>query len=236
VLKIFRQVPDVVEGSTTFDRFLREYELVAHLNHPNIARIYDIGVADDHVYLSMEHFPGGDLRARMREKLGARAALGYVRQMAAALGALHEVGVLHRDVKPGNLLLRQDGSVAFIDFGLARQLRLESDITGAGAIFGTPHYMSPEQGHGAPLDERSDLYSLGVVLYEMLTGEKPYVAETPLAVIYLHANGPIPRLPPGLAPLQPLLDGLLAKRREHRPASAAAIVARIDELLQSAAA
>jgi serine/threonine protein kinase len=236
VLKIFRQVPDVVEGSTTFDRFLREYELVAHLRHPNIARIYDIGVADDHVYLSMEYFPGGDLRARMHEKLAPRVALGYVRQMAAALGALHQVGVLHRDVKPGNLLLREDASVAFIDFGLARQLRLESDITGAGAIFGTPHYMSPEQGHGAPLDERSDLYSLGVVLYEMLTGQKPYLAETPLAVIYLHANAPIPRLPTALAPLQGLLDQLLAKRPEHRPASAAAIVARIDELLQSAAA
>ncbi|HET7202030.1 MAG TPA: serine/threonine-protein kinase [Steroidobacteraceae bacterium] len=236
VLKIFRQVPDVVEGSTTFDRFLREYELVAHLRHPNIARIHDIGVADDHVYLSMEYFPGGDLRARMRDRLDPRTALGYVRQMAAALGALHEVGVLHRDVKPGNLLLRGDGSVAFIDFGLARQLRLESDITGAGAIFGTPHYMSPEQGHGAPLDERSDLYSLGVVLYEMLTGDKPFVAETPLAVIYLHANAPIPRLPASLGGLQDLLDGLLAKRPEDRLPSAAAIVARIDALLESAAA
>ena len=236
VLKIFRQVPDVVEGSTTFDRFLREYELVAHLRHPNIARIYDIGVADDHVYLSMEYFPGGDLRARMRDRLEPRTALGYVRQMAGALGALHEVGVLHRDVKPGNLLLRGDGSVAFIDFGLARQLRLESDITGAGAIFGTPHYMSPEQGHGAALDERSDLYSLGVVLYEMLTGDKPFVAEAPLAVIYLHANAPIPRLPVGASALQGLLDGLLAKKPQDRLPSAAAIVARIDALLESVAA
>jgi serine/threonine protein kinase len=236
VLKIFRQVPDVVEGGTTFDRFLREYELVAHLRHPNIARIFDIGVADDHLYLSMEFFPGGDLRSRMRERLDPNQALRYVRQMAAALGALHEVGVLHRDVKPGNLLLRQDGSVAFIDFGLARQLRLESDITGVGTIFGTPHYMSPEQGHGSPLDERSDLYSLGVVLHEMLTGEKPYSAETPLAVIYMHANASIPRLPNSLAHLQPLLDGLLAKKPADRYSSASAIVASIDELLKSAAA
>jgi tRNA A-37 threonylcarbamoyl transferase component Bud32 len=236
VLKIFRQVPDIVEGSTTFDRFLREFDLVAHLRHPNIARIYDIGIADDHLYLAMEFFPGGDLRSRMRERLDPRQALGYVRQMAAALGALHEVGVLHRDVKPGNLLLREDGSAAFIDFGLARQLRLESDITGIGTIFGTPHYMSPEQGHGSPLDERSDLYSLGVVLYEMLTGEKPYIAETPLAVIYLHANSPIPRLPQSLAHLQPLLEGLLAKKPADRYSSAAAIVATIDELLKSAAA
>ena len=236
VLKIFRQVPDVVEGSTTFDRFLREYELVAHLRHPNIARIHDIGVADDHLFLSMEYFPGGDLRSRMRARLAAGEALAYVKQMAAALGALHRIGVLHRDVKPGNLLLREDGTVAFIDFGLARQLRLESDITGVGTIFGTPHYMSPEQGHGVPLDERSDLYSLGVVLYEMLTGEKPYIAETPLAVIFKHANAPIPQLPSSLAELQPLLNGLLAKKPEDRLPSAEAIVTAIDELLARAAA
>lgn len=236
VLKIFRQVPDVVDGNTTFDRFLREYDLVAHLEHPNIARIYDLGVADDHVYLAMEYFPGGDLRSRMREPLPWRTALGYLRQLAAALGALHAIGVLHRDVKPGNVLMREDGSLAFIDFGLARQLGLESDITGVGAIFGTPHYMSPEQGHGASLDERSDLYSLGIVLHEMLTGEKPFVAETPLAVIYKHANAPVPRLPEALGHLQPLLDGLLAKQPEQRPATAEDIVARIDELLARVAA
>ncbi len=236
VLKIFRQVPDVVEGGTTFDRFLREYDLVAHLAHPNIACIYDLGVADDHVYLAMEYFPGGDLRSRMREPLPWRTALGYLRQLAAALGALHAIGVLHRDVKPGNVLMRDDGSLAFIDFGLARQLGLESDITGVGAIFGTPHYMSPEQGHGAALDARSDLYSLGVVLHEMLTGQKPFVAETPLAVIYKHANTPVPRLPEALAHLQPLLDDLLAKRPEDRPQTAADIAARIDELLAGIAA
>ena len=236
VLKIFRQVPDVVEGSCTFDRFLREYELVAHLDHPNIARIYDIGVADDHLFLAMEYFHGGDLRSRMREPLPWREALAYLRQLAEALGALHHIGVLHRDVKPGNVLLREDGTLAFIDFGLARQLGLDSDITGEGAIFGTPHYMSPEQGHGQRLDERSDLYSLGVMLYEMLTGEKPYLAETPMAVIYHHANAPIPRLPVSLAHLQGLLESLLAKRPADRPASAAVIVKRIDELLNRAAA
>ncbi|MFO1407070.1 MAG: serine/threonine-protein kinase [Steroidobacteraceae bacterium] len=236
VLKVFRQVPDVVEGSTTFDRFLREFDVAARLDHPNVARIHDLGVADDHVYLAMEYFPGGDLRSRMHGSMPWREALGYLRQLASALGALHAVGVLHRDVKPGNALLREDGSLAFIDFGLARQLGLESDITGVGAIFGTPHYMSPEQGHGQPLDERSDLYSLGVVLYEMLTGEKPYIAETPLAVIYMHANAPIPQLPPALANLQPLLDALLAKSPADRPSCAAEIVARIDDLLGRAAA
>ena len=236
VLKVFRQVPDVVEGSTTFDRFLREYDLVSRLEHPNIARIYDLGVADDHVYIAMEYFPGGDLRSRMREAMPWAEALGYLRQLAAALGALHAIGVLHRDVKPGNVLLREDASVAFIDFGLARQLGLESDITGTGAIFGTPHYMSPEQGHGLPLDERSDLYSLGVMLHEMLTGRKPFVADSPLAVIYMHANAPIPRLAPSAQHLQPLLETLLAKQAAGRPASGEEIVARIDELMGLAAA
>jgi serine/threonine-protein kinase PpkA len=165
-----------------------------------------------------------------------RTGLSYLRQLSSALGALHAIGVLHRDVKPGNVLVREDGSVAFIDFGLARQLDLESDITGEGTIFGTPHYMSPEQGHGQPLDARSDLYSLGVMLYEMLTGEKPYVADTPFGVIYLHANAPVPRLPQAVAHLQPLLDSLLAKRPGDRPANAAEIVDRIDELLGRAAA
>jgi serine/threonine protein kinase len=236
VLKVFRQVPDVADGSVTFDRFLREYDLAARLDHPNIARIHDLGVADDHVYLAMEYFPGGDLRSRMGRPLPWREALGHLRQLAAALGALHAVGVLHRDVKPGNVLVRGDGSVAFIDFGLARQLGLESDITANGAIFGTPHYMSPEQGHGGVLDARSDLYSLGIVLHEMLTGEKPFRGETPLAVLYKHANEPVPRLPAAAALLQPLEDTLLAKRAADRPASAAEILARIDELLGLAAA
>jgi tRNA A-37 threonylcarbamoyl transferase component Bud32/DNA-binding NarL/FixJ family response regulator len=236
VLKVFRQVPDVVDSSQSFDRFLREFELIAHLRHPNIARIYDLGVADDHLYLAMEYFAGGDLRARMDRPLAWRDALAYLRQMAEALAALHRLGLLHRDVKPGNVLLREDGSIAFNDFGLARQLGLESDITGAGAIFGTPHYMSPEQGRGLPLDERSDLYSLGIVLYEMLTGTKPFQAETPLAVIYKHANEPVPALPEDLAHLQELLESMLAKQPAGRVASAVALVGRIDEILERAAA
>jgi tRNA A-37 threonylcarbamoyl transferase component Bud32/DNA-binding NarL/FixJ family response regulator len=236
VLKVFRQVPDVVDSSQSFDRFLREFELIAHLRHPNIAQIYDLGVADDHLYLAMEYFAGGDLRARMDRPLAWRDALGYLRQMAEALAALHRLGLLHRDVKPGNVLLREDGSIAFNDFGLARQLGLESDITGARAIFGTPHYMSPEQGRGLPLDERSDLYSLGIVLYEMLTGTKPFQAETPLAVIYKHANEPVPALPEDLAHLQELLESMLAKRPAGRVASAVTLVGRIDEILGRAAA
>ena len=109
-------------------------------------------------------------------------------QMASALQVVHEVGVLHRDLKPGNIMLRADGSLAIIDFGLAKHVDVPVDMTGTGEIFGTPYYMSPEQGHGQELDVRSDLYSLGVIFYEMLTRRKPYLAATPMGVIYLHAQ------------------------------------------------
>ena len=108
---------------------------------------------------------------------------------------MHAAGVLHRDLKPGNVMLREDGSIALIDFGLSKDAALALDITETGTIFGTPHYMSPEQGHAEPLDERSDLYSLGVILFEMLAGEKPFRAENPMAIVYKHRKEPVPQLP-----------------------------------------
>ncbi len=132
--------------------------------------------------------------------------------MAGALAALHEAGALHRDLKPGNVLMRSPDRIALTDFGLAKHAALEMDITDPGMIFGTPHYMSPEQGHGETVDERSDLYSLGVILYEMLTGEKPFTDPNPMAIIYKHRNQPIPRLPEASAHLQEYVDALLAKQ------------------------
>ena len=171
VLKVFSQVPDVSERFVSFDRFLQEYEIVAGLNHKNIVRIYDLGVADDHAYIAMEHFPAGDLRQRMlKEALAPPTALMFLRQIASALEAIHSVGVLHRDLKPANVMLRADDSVSLIDFGLAKANENDISLTGTREIFGTPYYMSPEQGHAEIIDARSDLYSLGVVFYEMLIG------------------------------------------------------------------
>ncbi len=228
VLKVFRVVPDVKEGSLSFERFLREYEVVAKVSHPNVVRIYDLGIADDHAYIAMEYFPAGDLRQRMKQPLSAAQALVYLRQMASALEAIHAVGVLHRDLKPGNVMLRGDGSIALIDFGLAKQRELEADITATGEIFGTPYYMSPEQGHGHGCDERSDLYSLGVMFFELLTGQRPYLGRTPMEVIYKHAQSPVPMLPPVSARLQPLIERLMAKTPDNRFQSATALLGAID--------
>ena len=228
VLKVLRQIPDVNEESiAAFDRFLQEYEMIAGIDHPNIVKIFDLGVADDHAHIAMEYLDAGDLRQRIGERIIAAAAVKYLRETASALSRIHEVGILHRDLKPGNVMLRRDNSIALIDFGLAKRLRLQMEITGSGEIFGTPYYMSPEQGHGNPVDERSDIYSLGVIFYEMLTGQKPFHADTAMGIIYKHARAPIPLLPARLAEYQALLNMMLAKDPEDRLQS----VAEVEEWL-----
>ncbi len=226
-LKVLRHVPDA-GGGRLFDRFLQEYEVIARVDHPNVVRIFDLGVADDHAYLAMEYLGAGSLAERLTRALEPATALGYARQIGGALQAIHGAGVLHRDLKPGNIMFRDDGSLALIDFGLAKQMRLHAAITGTGQIFGTPYYMSPEQGHAEPTDERSDLYSMGCILYEMLTGDRPFTASSPMGVIYRHAHAPRPRLVRALTHFQPVLDRLLAVERLERFQSAAELIAALD--------
>ena len=227
-LKVLRHVPDA-GGGRLFDRFLQEYEVIARVHHANIVRIFDLGVADDHAYLAMEYLGAGSLAERLKQALAPDRAAEYTRQIAGALAAIHGAGILHRDLKPANIMFRDDGSLALIDFGLAKQMRLHAAITGTGQIFGTPYYMSPEQGHAEPTDERSDLYSLGCILFEMLTGDRPFTASSPMGVIYRHAHAPRPRLARALTHFQPLLDRLLAVDRFERYQSA-------GELLEDLAA
>ncbi len=217
VLKILREVPDALDDEEdALTRFLQEFELIAELDHPNVVKIFDLGISDDHAYIAMEYFPAGDLRVRMKAGVTPEAAMDYMRQIAGALEAIHSVGILHRDLKPANIMLRADDTIALIDFGLAKKFRLRTGLTGTGEIFGTPYYMSPEQGHGRPVDRRSDLYSLGVIVYEMLSGEKPFLAESAMGIIYKHSHAPIPRLAPSMAAYQPLVDRLMAKDPAER--------------------
>jgi serine/threonine-protein kinase PpkA len=215
VLKVLHQVADSATGKI-LDRFLREYELIARLDHPNVVRIHDFGVADDHAYIAMEYCGGGSLKRRIGAGMDRYEAYRLMRDIAGALGVLHAAGILHRDLKPTNVLFRDDGSLALIDFGLAKQVALQAEVTGAGAIFGTPYYMSPEQGHGEAVDVRGDIYSLGVIFYEMLTGLKPFDGETAMTVIVKHRQAPVPGLPTSLREFQPLIQRMLAKQPAER--------------------
>jgi serine/threonine protein kinase len=223
VLKVLQQVPDFADGIGAFDRFLQEYELIADLHHPNIVKILDLGVSDDHAHIAMEYLAGGDLRQKIEQGITQENAVSYLRQIAGALAMVHSVGITHRDLKPGNIMLRGDGSVALIDFGLAKRMRLRQEITDSGEIFGTPYYMSPEQGRGNEVDARSDIYSLGVIFYEMLTGQKPYTGSNAMGIIYKHSEAPVPLLPHRLAVHQALLNLLMAKKPEDRLQSAAEV-------------
>ncbi|MBV6417011.1 MAG: Serine/threonine-protein kinase StkP [Steroidobacteraceae bacterium] len=207
--------------------FAREYEVLSTIHDPSIVDIYDYGVHEGREYLAMEYFPRGDLKARLQHPMAADEALDYVRRIARALGVVHAAGLVHRDLKPPNVMLRENDEIVLIDFGLARAMCADITTTHTGLLRGSPYYMSPEQAQGATLDARSDLYSLGVVLFEMLSGRKPYVGGTAIEVLQNHVTAPIPALPGEHAALQPLIDRLLAKAPSQRFASAGELLAAL---------
>jgi class 3 adenylate cyclase/ActR/RegA family two-component response regulator len=203
-------------GFDLLQRFLQEYDLISQIHHPNVAEIFGHGQTETHAYIVMEYFPGGDLRQRIREKLPPRVALDYIRQVAEALVEVHARGIVHRDLKPDTLMLRDDGTLVLADFGIAKNVAAAFSHTRHGEGLGTPYYMSPEQALGKKVDHRSDLYSLGIMFYEMLTGERPFVGEDAPQVAQKHIHAPVPTLPDELTQYQSLIDRLLAKLPEDR--------------------
>lgn len=208
-------------------RFVREYKLIAAIENEYVARIYDQGFSGEHPYIAMEYLSGGTLAVRMHEGVTSLGALRLTSQIAKALDAIHAHGIVHRDLKPQNIMFRDTGRPVIVDFGLAKDLGSDTKLTRHGEVMATPRYMSPEQCLGQPADARSDLYSLGAIFYEMLTGTRLFGDESPAGLVYLHVHGEVPRLPPRLAGYQPIIDRLLAKRPEDRFQSARELFATI---------
>ncbi|HET9108511.1 MAG TPA: protein kinase [Steroidobacteraceae bacterium] len=218
------------EGNAGRQALEREYKAILAIRHPSVVRIHDYGLEKGLEYLAMEYFPRGDLKARMYFGVTEAETLRYVERIAGALRVVHGAGLLHRDLKPPNVMLRESDDIALIDFGLARTLDGTAQSTRTGVLRGSPYYMSPEQALGEELDARSDLYSLGVIYHEMLTGRKPFTGGSAMEVLQQHVNAPPPHLPLSLSRHAPLLSRLLAKRREERFNTADEVIEAVARL------
>jgi ActR/RegA family two-component response regulator len=228
VLKVLHRGRGSLSRDRNFERFVAEFKRLCDIDDPAVAEIYDFRVTSAYCYIAMEYFPAGDLGRRLTRALPADEALRTAAEVADALSIIHAAGIVHRDLKPGNVMFRDDGSLALIDFGIAESREGDASAQ-TREITGTPYYMSPEQARGETTDERTDLYAVGVMLYQMLTGEKPYAAESAEAILALHCSAPIPALPKHRAALQPLIDRLLAKAASQRFASARELIEAIDQ-------
>ncbi len=207
--------PDHAQDKEFSERFLREARIISQLIHPNIVTVYDVGIHEGNHYLSMEYIRGRDLQQAYRS-LSKQQIISTIRDVARALEYAHQKGYVHRDVKPENIMLHDDGRVVLMDFGIARGSDATLNMTKTGRAIGTPYYMSPEQTKGQPVDHRSDLYSLGVVLYQMLAGYVPYDADSAIAVGIKHVSDPIPQLTNSLRFLQPIINTCMSKNPAHR--------------------
>jgi serine/threonine-protein kinase PpkA len=242
VLKVLRT--SVSNDAEMLRRFIQEYAVLASLNHHHVSRIYDQGFTDEYAYIAMEYLSGGTLKEEIRTRGQAGNLLAgnnaqthtrvidLLRQIVSALHAIHKLGLVYRDLKPENLMFRKaGGELVLVDFGIVKNIgsaqnqlmdaRLVS--TDHGQVIGTPYYVSPEQAMGKEVTHRSDFYSLGVMLYEMLTGSRPYRGDSLNELLARHLHAEIPRLPLEHSLFQPLLDSLMAKKPEARPADAVGI-------------
>lgn len=229
VLKILDKVQNAISDDMT-QRFIDEGRIVASLHHPNIVTIYDIGLSDEELYISMEYVQGGDLKKRMESHISPKMALDIVAKIGSALSSAHTHNVIHRDVKPANILFQENGTPLLTDFGIAKQMNYEKDLTSTGVFIGSPNYASPEQADGKRVDGRSDIYSLGCIFYEMLTGYKPYHSNSVIDIIIQHKTSPLPTLPEKFLIYQSMLNIMMAKNLDDRFANAEEMLKSVKKL------
>lgn len=222
--------PGLAVDESYCQRFLKEGRIAAQLSHVNVMTVYDIGVHDNHYYMAMEYLSAGSVRDRLKDGLSEEQIVRIVADIALGLNYAHAKGFVHRDVKPGNMLFRDDDVCVLGDFGIAKAVDSDTGATKVGTSIGTPHYMSPEQARGEKVDHRTDLYSLGVAFYELLAGRPPFEASDPFAVALKQISEPTPQLPDCYSCYQPLIERLMEKDREARYDVAAAFV---EELAQT---
>ena len=221
--------PTMAEESVR-ERFKMEFEILQTIKHKHVVNMEEQVEEGEWIYTVMEYLPGGDLKSRIRRRLKREEAVRYASQIAAALQAAHKQGVLHRDLKPANVLFRSDGTLALVDFGVAKDTKdTDKALTKEGQMVGTPYYASPEQATGAKLDQRSDLYALGIILFEMLEGRRPFVGDTSLQVLMAHVKEPVPLLSQEWDALNDVLTQLLAKDPQDRLADGHAVVQALSE-------
>ncbi len=222
--------PALSADSSFGERFIREAKIVSRLVHPNIVTVYDVGVDEGHHFLSMEFIPGKDLRD-LREDMSLQGMISVLKDMGKALDFAGRKGYVHRDVKPANIMLHaESGRAVLMDFGIAKMTDINTDMTQAGSTVGTPHYMSPEQARGKPVDGRSDIYSLGVVFYWMLLGRVPYSGDSAVAVGIKHISSPVPLLPQALMVFQEMLEKTMAKKPADRFQTGQELVDALERL------
>lgn len=211
-------------------RFLQESSIVAKLHHSHIVQVYDVGQYDNYFYISMEYLHGGDLSGKLNEGLSLKDTVKIIKQLADALDFAHRKNIIHRDIKPANVMFREDGAAVLTDFGIAKELESQAELTQAGVVIGTPRYMSPEQIRGDKVDHRADIYSLGIVFYRCLTNYVPFDGKDMLTTAYLQDNEPVPLLPPEVACFQPIINRMLEKAPEARFQRGREVVDALEEL------
>lgn len=222
--------PQLAQDPAFGDRFQREARIVSQMNHPHIVTVYDVGVVDNHHYLAMQYIDGKELRYRFGD-MSLATKIQVVRDVASALHYAGNKGYVHRDVKPENVMMSdEDGRAILMDFGIAKASDGNHSMTKTGMAIGTPYYMSPEQAQGKPVDKRSDIYSLGVMLFQLLTGHVPYDAESGVAIGIKHITEPVPMLPKHLRVFQPVLEKIMAKDPERRYQTGAEVIRDLDKI------